>query len=98
MWIVFVVIMVLLLIALLGVIPILKDTMHRPRYRIVSTTPVEFHEWWQPCKNYKELIETYNIHKDNFKSYPSGHTAEASIVLTLVTFLPMSNKKFEKAQ
>lgn len=98
MWIVFVVIMVLLLIALLGAIPILKDNMHRPRYRIVSTTPVEFHEWWQPCKNYKELIETYNIHKDNFKSYPSGHTAEASIVLTLVTFLPMSNKKFEKAQ
>ena len=99
LWVVFVIIIVLLCVALLAVIPTLKDTMHRPRYRLISTNEnVKFHNWWEPCKNYKELIETYNIHKDNFKSYPSGHTAEASILLVTITFLPLANKKFEKVQ
>ena len=44
------------------------------------------------------MIANYGIHKDNFKSYPSGHTAEASIVLVAFTFLPLANKKFEKYQ
>ena len=98
MWIVFCVVIVLLLIALLAVIPTLKDNMHRPRYRTISTTPVEFHNWWEACKDYKELMETYGIAKDNFKSYPSGHTAEASILLVCITFLPLANSKFQKYQ
>ena len=98
MWIVFVIIIVLLLIALLGVIPALKDTMHRPRFRTVSTTGIEFHNWWEPCKNYRELMQVYNIESDNFKSYPSGHTAEASILLVPITFLPLAHEKFEKVQ
>ena len=98
MWIIFCIIIALLLIALLAVIPTLKDNMHRPRYRIVSTTPVEFHNWWEPCENYKELRELYDIASDNFKSYPSGHTAEASILFVTITFLPLANKKFEKYQ
>ena len=101
-WIVFCVVIVLLLIALLAAIPTLKDLIHRPRYRLLavfeSNPDIYFHKWWEPCKNYKELIETYNIHKDNFKSFPSGHTAEASILLVAFTFLPLANKKFEKYQ
>lgn len=98
MWIVFSIIVVLLLVALLGIIPALKDTMHRPRYRLLSRTDITFHKWWEPCNDYKELREAYNAHKDDFKSYPSGHTAEASILLVMSTFFPLANKKFEKYQ
>ena len=98
MWIVFCIIIVLLLVALLAIIPTLKDTMHRPRYRLVSKGDISFHKWWDPCKDYKELRELYNAPKDDFKSYPSGHTAEASILLVVSTFFPLANKKFEKYQ
>ena len=102
LWIIFCIVVVLLLIALLGIVPRLKDFIHRPRYRLLaayeSNPDIFFHNWWEPTKNYKDLINTYGIHKDNFKSYPSGHTAEASIVLVAFTFLPLANKKFEKYQ
>ena len=98
-WIVFCIIIGLLLIALLGIIPTLKDTIHRPRYRLLATTDaVGFHNWWEPCKEYKELIASIPTGKDNFKSYPSGHTAEASILFVGVTFLPLINNKFKKYQ
>ena len=98
MWIVFVIVIALLVFALLFVIPTLKDIMHRPRFRLIEATGAEFHNWWQPCKNYKELIELYDTASDNFKSYPSGHTAEASILLVTTLFLPLAGKKFEKLQ
>ena len=97
MWIVFCAIIVLLLIALLAVIPLLKGIMHRPRYRFISTTDaVKFHNWWEPCKEYETLKDLTD--HDNFKSYPSGHTAEASILLVPVTFLPLADEKFKKYQ
>ena len=102
LWIIFCIIVVLLLIALLAIIPNLKDSIHRPRYRLLaayeSNSEIYFHKWWEPCKNYKDLISKYGLHKDDFKSYPSGHTAEASILLVAFTFLPLANKKFEKYQ
>ena len=97
-WIVFCVIIGLLLLALLATIPTIKDHMHRPRYRLVSVTDVAFKNWWQPTKNYKELMEIYNTESDNFKSFPSGHTAEASILLVCFTFFPLADRKFEKYQ
>ena len=98
MWIIFVILVVLLVFALLFVIPTLKDIIHRPRFRLIEATGVEFHNWWQPCKNYKELMELYDTASDNFKSYPSGHTAEASILLVTTAFLPLAGKKFQKMQ
>ena len=98
MWIIFVIVIVLLVFALLVVIPTLKDIIHRPRYRLIVATDVEFHNWWEPCKNYKDLITLYNTSSDNFKSYPSGHTAEASILLVTTLFLPLAGEKFKKYQ
>ncbi len=99
MWIVFVIVVGLLLIALLAVIPVVKDNMRRPRYRMLAATDITlFKNWWEPTKNYKELMETYNMPSDNFKSFPSGHTAETSILLVAATFFPMADKKFEKYQ
>ena len=100
LWIIFCMIVVLLLIALLGIIPRLKDFIHRPRYRgLVQYTDVTFHNWWEPFKEYRDYVNAHpDIPHDNFKSYPSGHTAEASILLVAFTFLPFANKKFEKIQ
>ena len=99
MWIVFCIIIGLLLLALLLVIPRLKDTIRRPRYRLVSKGDVTFHNWWEPCKNYKELMAEFGIEtSDDFKSYPSGHTAETSILLVMSTFFPMAHPKFKKYQ
>lgn len=98
MWIIFVIVIVLLVFALIGVIPILKDIIHRPRFRLIEATGAEFHNWWEPCKNYKELIELYGTSSDNFKSYPSGHTAEASILLVTTLFLPLASEKYKKLQ
>ena len=100
LWIIFCMIVVLLLIALLGIIPRLKDFIHRPRYRgLVQYVDVAFHNWWEPFKEYREYVTAHpDVPHDNFKSYPSGHTAEASIVLVAFTFLPFAHKKFEKIQ
>ena len=100
LWIVFCVIIGLLLIALVAIIPILKDNMRRPRYRILAAYPaIEFHNWWEPCKDYMELMAANEItQSDHFKSYPSGHTAEASIMLVMATFFPLASKKLEKIQ
>ena len=100
LWIVFCIIIVLLLAALLGIVPRLKDFIHRPRYRLLADPTIDpiikFHNWWEPFKEYNSVKDAYA--HDNFKSYPSGHTAEASIVLVAFTFLPLANKKFEKYQ
>ena len=98
MWIVFCIIIALLLIALVAVIPAIKGTLHRPRYRTLSKYDIiDFHKWWEPYKEYETMIkEPYLIDKDNFKSCPSGHTAEACIAVVTITFLPLSNEKFKK--
>ena len=98
LWIIFCIIIAILLFTLAGSINILKGVMHRPRYRSIAQYGLDFHNWWEPCKNYKDFMATYNIEKDNFKSYPSGHTAEASIILVAVTFLPFADNKFKKYQ
>jgi membrane-associated phospholipid phosphatase len=98
MWIIFIIIIVLLTIIILGIVSPLKDVVHRPRYRLIAKTGVEFHNWWEPCKNYKELIALNNTSVDNFKSYPSGHTTEASILLFTTTFLPLAGDKYKKYQ
>ena len=104
-WIVFCVIVVLLLIALLGILPNVKDIMRRPRFRFLANSDLTlFKKWWEPCKNFKELMVKYGLNpelstdRDHFKSFPSGHTAETSILLVMVTLLPLANKKFEDYQ
>lgn len=100
MWIIFCIIIVLLLIALLVVIPTIKDNMHRPRYRLLKdldeSSIIKFHNWHEPFKEYNDVKDLYA--HDHFKSFPSGHTAEASILLVPITFLPLAHDKFKKIQ
>ena len=100
MWIIFIIIIVLLLIALLAVIPTIKNNMRRPRFRFLAANDLSlFHNWWEPCKDYKDIMAAYGIdNSDHFKSFPSGHTAEASILLVGATLFPLAGKKLEKYQ
>ena len=96
-WIVMCAVIVMLLLALLATIPTIKDNMHRPRYRaLIAYEGISFHNWWEPFKGYNLVKDAYP--HDNFKSFPSGHTAETSIVLAGVVFLPLVNDKYEKQQ
>lgn len=98
MWIILLIGIAAFALALVGFVNILKMIMHRPRFRTVVSTDVEFHNWWQRCANYKDLMKTFNLASEEFKSYPSGHTTEACMVFIPVIFLPLSNKKYEKYQ
>ena len=98
LWIVFIILIIAGAIALGGFCTVFKSIFHRPRYRILSQYEIEFHSWWQRCKNYKELMANYNIDKENFKSFPSGHTTEIAMLLLPLIALPLANKKYEKIQ
>lgn len=56
---------------------LVKVGLPRPRYRLLARNfeGIEFRRWYAPVKNKAELIAKYKINKDDFKSFPSGHTA-----------------------
>ena len=78
---------------------IIKTGMPRPRFRLIQEhiEGVDFHAWYDPIKNKDELIETFGIYSDNFKSFPSGHTANAimsiAILPGLAAVVPALRKK-----
>ena len=51
---------------------IIKTGLPRPRFRLIQEhiDGVDFHAWYDPIKNKDELIETFGIYSDNFKSFP----------------------------
>ncbi len=98
-WIILLGIVAVAFVVLVPGVTILKEIMHRPRFRTVAEYEgIDFHAWWEPCKDYKSLMQTFGLASEEFKSYPSGHTAEASLPLIFVTFMPLLNKKLEKYQ
>ena len=98
LWIVLLIMLAVMAAILLGLVNGIKGIMHRPRYRTVSTTEVEFHNWWQRCTNYEDYMNNLGIGKEEFKSFPSGHTSEAAMLLFPCVFMPFANKKHEKNQ
>lgn len=98
MWIVLLIALAVVALALIGFVNILKLIMHRPRYRAIVEYNIPFYNWWERCTKYDEYIETVWIGSEEFKSFPSGHTTEASMLLVPVVFLPLANKKWEKYQ
>jgi len=75
--------------------------MHRPRYRIaVYEGYAPFHNWWQACKEYKDYISANSgiLTKEEFKSFPSGHSCAVMCGLILGTTIPLMNNKLMKYQ
>ena len=97
MWIIILIVAAAIFMALVPGVTLFKAIMHRPRYRFaIYEGYVDFHNWWEPFKEYDTYKDMYA--HDNFKSFPSGHTAEASILFATLTFLPLANEKYKKLQ
>ena len=101
MWIIILVLAAAMFMALVPGTTLLKSIMHRPRYRIaVYEGYAPFHNWWQECKEYKDYIAANAgvLTKEEFKSFPSGHSCAVMCGLILATIIPMLNKNWAKYQ
>ena len=78
-----VIIVILVLIGSFIVVEVVKNFMARPRPRVVLAgyEGVEFSPWYNRTSGTEELMATYGIEKDGFKSFPSGHSLQAAAVL-----------------
>ena len=92
MWRVLICMVIIFTIALLPAGFLIKLVIHRPRYRyLVRSGTVPFHNWWENCADYKQIIadnptiEGFPITKEDFKSFPSGHSGTGMI---MAMFLP----------
>ncbi|MBR4495997.1 MAG: phosphatase PAP2 family protein [Acholeplasmatales bacterium] len=97
-WIILLIALFAILIPYVFLIEGIKLFVHRPRFRIVNEGFVPFKAWWENFKDYKEAISLYNVTKEDFKSFPSGHTAEATMLLIFSIFIPMANTYLKKYQ
>lgn len=78
-----VLILVVVLVASYVAIEIVKNFMARPRPRVVLAgyEGIEFSPWYQKSSGTEELMAAFGLEKDAFKSFPSGHSAQAAAFL-----------------
>ena len=96
-----IVLLVMAVIFTVGLLPVgyvVKRIIHRPRYRFfVREEILPFHNWWESCKEYEVHIGTtidgIEMTKEEFKSFPSGHSGTAAIMMM---FLPYASMFFKK--
>lgn len=76
---------------------LVKMGLPRPRYRLIAKghEGIDFHKWYDPVKNKAELIAKHGINKDDFKSFPSGHTSNSIMNLTLFPALGLVYPKLK---
>ena len=101
MWIIILALAGAMFMALVPGTTLLKSIMHRPRFRIaVVEGYAPFHNWWQPCKEYKDYIAANAgiLTKEEFKSFPSGHSCAVMCGLIFASTMPLMNKKWMKYQ
>ena len=98
LWIALMVMAVIFVVGLLPVGFIVKRIMHRPRYRFfVRTNPDLFHNWWERFADYKSVlydaegnavkIGANTMTSEEFKSFPSGHSGTAAIVMMFMPYM-----------
>lgn len=95
--------LVMIFIFAVGLIPVsyvIKLFIHRPRFRyVVNGGEIEFKNWWQSYSEYKDYLATnpvidgVTITKEEFKSFPSGHSGSAAV---LMMFLPYFSAFYNK--
>ena len=91
---------VLVLLCELVVVNLIKVAWGRPRMRLVVSHPEAFFvPWWQLGNALKEPLMAAGVAADEFKSFPSGHTANATtmLLLGLVPYLKPQLQKYQKA-
>lgn len=70
------------LVAVQGV----KLLWERPRMRMLSETGAPFAPWWSPGYEEKEALLASGVPSSEFKSFPSGHSAHATVAVMLTGF------------
>ncbi|WP_099332057.1 phosphatase PAP2 family protein [Actinomyces minihominis] len=69
---------------------IVKIGWERPRMRFLAETDaVGFHSWWDPGTPEKAGLVESGIASEEFKSFPSGHTANAANLILLTVLVPL---------
>ena len=67
------------------IINVIKIPWGRPRMRLIAVNPeVTFTPWWVAGSTVKDAImEKFAVASNDFKSFPSGHTADAAMAMLL---------------
>lgn len=77
---------------------LVKIPWGRARMRLVANDPRAFFmPWWQPGSELKTTLTMAGVAAEEFKSFPSGHTANAS-TLMLLGLLPLLRPRWESKQ
>lgn len=72
---------------------LIKIPWGRPRMRLVSVNPEAFFmPWWMAGSELKNTLMAAGVAAEEFKSFPSGHTANAA-TLILLGLIPLLNQK-----
>ncbi|MBM6683760.1 phosphatase PAP2 family protein [Collinsella intestinalis] len=63
----------------------LKELWGRPRMRMLAATPeATFQPWWSIASGQREALVATGIPAEEFRSFPSGHTASAACAMAIV--------------
>ena len=100
LWAMLLVMVVIFTVSLLPAGFVFKLIIHRPRYRyLVRTGVLPFYNWWENCANYKDYIgghiDGFPITKEDFKSFPSGHSGTGMIMAMFLSYAPIFFKKLK---
>lgn len=61
---------------------VLKNLWGRPRMRMIAVTPdAAFQPWWVVGSDMKQQLVAAGIDKEEFRSFPSGHSASAACAM-----------------
>lgn len=80
------------------VVNLIKIPWGRARMRLVASDPrAYFMPWWQAGTGLRDTLVAAGVAAEEFKSFPSGHTANASSLM-LLCFLPQISPKLAGKQ
>ena len=78
-----VLVVIVVLVVLYVAVEIVKNIMARPRPRVLFAgyEGISFSPWYSQTSGTEGLMATFGLEKDAFKSFPSGHSAQAAAFL-----------------
>lgn len=69
------------------IINVVKIGWQRPRMRMITDHPeATFAPWWSPGNPERAALRAEGVAAEEFKSFPSGHTANAAVLMMLTAF------------
>lgn len=80
------------------VVNLIKIPWGRARMRLVaSDARAYFMPWWQPGAELRDALVAAGVAAEEFKSFPSGHSANSSCLM-LLALLPLLRPQWERRQ